>query len=459
MRNALKKIITNKPHCAYGIMGLEDDVLKRIRPTEEEVSEIWETAKELKRKVESYLKENAVDAEVRFVGSVAKGTFLSDPDLDLFIMFPETVERANLERIGLKTGADILGGKKMYAEHPYIRGVFKGLDIDVVPCYRLKDADRLLTAVDRTPFHTDYVMTNLTEAQKGEVLLLKKFMKGIAAYGAEPNTRGFSGYLCELLVINYGSFAGVIKAGAEWKEGVTIAVGRRGPPMTGPIIVYDPVDPKRNVASAVYIDTLAMFIAACKAYLSQPSEKFFFPSERIPLSRQEIRICSKEHGSRILTVTFDRPDVNTDNLYSQIWKTQYALEKKLNAYSFNVLRAVHDLTDEKIVIVYELERDVLSKTFKHVGPPVWVRSSESFLSKWSGNEYGSPFIEEGQWNVIAERRHSTAAEMLAEEVAMAGIGREIDIGTMTITEHNRSLRETNQLLLTELLDPKNPWDV
>jgi len=439
-------------------MGLEEDVLSRIRPTEKEASEIRKTAEELKMKVESYLRENDVDAEVRFVGSVAKGTFLSDPDLDLFIMFPVSISRDELERIGLKTGADILGGKKMYVEHPYTRGAFKGLDVDIVPCYGLKDTDKLLTAVDRTPFHTEYVKSHLSDAQKDHVLLLKKFMKGIEAYGAEPNTRGFSGYLCELLVIHYGSFTNVIKAGSEWKEGVTISIAGRGPPITGPMVVYDPVDIKRNVASAVYIDTLAVFIAACKSYVSNPKEKFFFPSDRVPMKDRELRERSKNHGSRILTVVFNRPDVNTDNLYSQIWKTQYALEKKLNAYSFNVLRAVHKLDDE-IVIVYELERDVLSKTFKHVGPPVWVRSSESFLSKWSGNEHGDPFIEEGQWNVIADRRHSTAAEMLAEEAGMAGIGREIEIETMRIMEHARSLRKTDPLLLTELLDPKNPWDV
>jgi tRNA nucleotidyltransferase (CCA-adding enzyme) len=441
-------------------MGLEEDILERIRPTEKEVSELWETAGEIKGKVETYLEENGIAAEVRFVGSVAKGTFLSDPDLDIFIMFPPSVSRDELERLGLRAGADILGGKRMYAEHPYTRGVFKDLDVDIVPCYSLKDTDKLLTAVDRTPFHTEYVRSSLSDAQKDDVLLLKKFMKGIGAYGAEPNTRGFSGYLCELLVINYGSFTGVMKAGSEWKEGITISVGgRKGPPMTGPMIVYDPVDPKRNVASAVYIDTLALFIAACKAYASEPSEKFFFPAVRIPMKGRGLRERSRMHGSRILTVAFNRPDVNTDNLYSQIWKTQYALEKKLNTYSFNVLRAVHDLGDDDIVILYELERDVLSKTFKHVGPPVWVRSSESFLSKWSGNEHGEPFIEEGQWNVIAERRHSTAAEMLMEEAVMAGIGREIEIETMRITEHERSLRKTDPLLLTELLDPKNPWDV
>ena len=439
-------------------MNLEERILERIRPTEAECKSIRDTAEKLKKKVEKYLKDNNLDVDVRFVGSFAKGTYLSDPDLDLFLLFPTTVPREDLERIGLRIGEETIGGGKMYAEHPYTRGIFGDLDVDMVPCFRLENSERLLSAVDRTPFHTDYVLSKLNDEQKDDVRLLKAFMKGIDAYGAEPNTRGFSGYMCELLVIHFGSFLNVIKAASEWKEGVALTIEKKGPPMTGPLVVYDPVDSKRNVASAVYIDTFALFIIACRAYLSNPTEKFFFPLERVPMTESELTERAEMHGSRLLTVTFKRPDANTDNIYSQIWKTEYALERKLNAYSFNVLRSVHDLTD-KIIIIFEIERDILSKTFKHTGPPVWVKSSESFLNKWNDNEYGKPFIEEGQWTVVAERRHCTAEEMLYEEAAFSGIGREIELETMKIFGHDATLTSAPTRLLTDLLDPMNPWDV
>lgn len=437
---------------------MEESILERIRPSEEESARIFCVADMLKERVVEYLKATNADVDVRFVGSVAKGTFLSDPDLDLFLLFPNDISREELERIGLLAGEKILHGERMYSEHPYTRGVFEGIDVDLVPCYSLTSTDRLLSAVDRTPFHTRFVLEHITDEQRDQVRLLKAFMKGIGTYGAEPNTRGFSGYLCELLIIHYGSFKEVITAGARWKEGVTVALEKKGPPMTGPIVVYDPVDPKRNVASAVHIDALATFIVACKAYLSEPNEKFFFPSERAPLSRKELKEHSENHGSRLLTVIFSRPDTNSDNIHSQIWKTQYALEKKLNTYSFNVIRAVHEL-GSRISIIFELERDLLSKTFKHVGPPVWVRSADTFLSKWADNEMGRPFIEEGQWTVVSERRHSTAAEMISEEVAIAGIGREIDLDTMILIEHEKTLDEVDELLLTELLEPLHPWEL
>ena len=173
----------------------------------------------------------------------------------------------------------------------------------------------------------------------------------------------------------------------------------------------------------------------------------------------ELKNRTEHHGTRLITVMFDKPEINVDNLHAQEWKTQTAIAKKLDAFSFNVLRAVHTITDDKIVTVFELERDVLSKTCKHIGPPVWVKSSETFLAKWKDNEYGDPFVEEGHWTVIADRLYYTAAEMLKEEIEIAGIGREIDPRTMRILDHDTTLEETDPVLLSELLDPKHRWEL
>ena len=441
-------------------MSLESKVLERIKPTAEEVKRIDGIANALKKEVEDYVKEHNIGVETRFVGSYAKGTYLSDPDIDLFILFPETISHRELETIGLSVGEAVMkDGEKVYSEHPYTRGTYGGMDVDLVPSYSIKTTDKLRTAVDRTPFHTQYMLDNLKDSQKDEVRLLKKFMKGIGVYGAEPNTRGFSGYLCELLVLCYGSFRGVLEGANGWKEGTAISIEKKGPPIMGPLVVYDPVDLKRNVASAVHLDTMALFIVASKAYLSSPSDKFFFPLDRQPYSREKLQTISDNNGSRIVSVVFDRPDVIEDNLYSQLWKTRYALTRKLNDFDYTVLRAVHEMYEKKLEIVFELERDVLSKTYKHAGPPVWVRAADSFLSKWKNNIYGPPFIEDGCWNVIAERMYFTAKEMLADEAAVSGIGREIDPDNMKIRDHEASLNETNPLLLTELLDPMNSWEV
>ena len=124
-----------------------------------------------------------------------------------------------------------------------------------------------------------------------------------------------------------------------------------------------------------------------------------------------------------------------------------------------MLRAVHEITDEKVITVFEVERDQLSKTYKHIGPPVWVKSAESFMMKWKDSEYGAPFIEDGHWTVIAERQYFTAAEMLADEIEIAGIGREINPKTMRILDHDSAVEETDPVLLSELLDTTHRWEL
>ena len=437
---------------------LERSVLERIVPSEEEILSISERAARLKSMVQDYILDHGIDIDIMFAGSFSKGTFLSNPDLDLFLMFPESVPKKDLERIGLQAGEDILHGERMFSEHPYTRGVFEGLDVDMVPCYHLTTTDKLQSAVDRTPFHTAYICRTLSSEQRDQVRLLKKFMKGIGTYGAEQDSRGFSGYLCEVLIVKYGSFRGVLEGAQSWREGTVIEVEGRGPAMKAPLVVYDPVDPRRNMASSVHLDTMCMFIAAAAAYLKEPSERFFFTPEREPLSVDGLRDIAAMHGSRLVSVVFDRPDIIEDSLFSQLWKTQIAIGKRLDEFSFGVLRAVHDMDDSKMTVVFELERDTLPRTRKHFGPPVWVNSSENFLSRWEDNPNGEPFIEDGRWTVIADRPYTRADEMIAGEASMSGAGKNLDIGSMKVYDHDRTLECIDPLLITKLLVPKMPWE-
>ncbi len=65
---------------------------------------------------------------------------------------------------------------------------------------------------------------HLSLKMRGEVRLLKKFMKGIGVYGAEIKTGGFSGYLCELFVLHYGSFVKTLEAFARHKQRIVVDI-------------------------------------------------------------------------------------------------------------------------------------------------------------------------------------------------------------------------------------------
>jgi len=68
---------------------------------------------------------------------------------------------------------------KQYAEHPYINAEIDGFDVDIVPCYDIDNPANIQSAVDRSPHHQEYIKGWLTPERKDQVLLLKKFLRGI----------------------------------------------------------------------------------------------------------------------------------------------------------------------------------------------------------------------------------------------------------------------------------------
>jgi tRNA nucleotidyltransferase (CCA-adding enzyme) len=125
-------------------MTLERDVLDRISPSEDERREIDQRVRALLAVTAKEARKADPALGVLLVGSVAKDTFLKDPDLDVFILFPDSVPRERLESTGLGIGRKILDQhEERYAEHPYIHGSWEGLEVDMVPCYRIKDTTRL----------------------------------------------------------------------------------------------------------------------------------------------------------------------------------------------------------------------------------------------------------------------------------------------------------------------------
>ena len=179
------------------------EVLERVKPDKKEETRITELAQELIDEAQK----NGSDYTALIVGSVAKGTFLKDADIDLFLKFSEGI---NLKKEGLATARRILpDGRELYAQHPYLHGEKHGIGLDVVPCYEVKDPSKPVSAVDRTPFHTEWVKKNI-DGMEDEIRLTKQFLKGAGAYGAGAAIGGFSGYLVEILCIKNKGFTNLL---------------------------------------------------------------------------------------------------------------------------------------------------------------------------------------------------------------------------------------------------------
>lgn len=61
--------------------------------------------------------------------------------------------------------------------------------------------------------------------------------------------------------------------------------------------------------------------------------------------------------------------------------------------------------------------------------------------------------------MISPRHFRTATEFLEKETELAGIGRNVDPDTKVIYDHIQTLNAVDPGLLTDLLDPKDPWTI
>jgi tRNA nucleotidyltransferase (CCA-adding enzyme) len=442
-------------------MALEKEVLDKISPSPERRRDIDRKVRALLARTEDEARKEGIGLDVTLVGSVAKDTFLREPDIDIFLLFPEGVPRARLEAIGLELGRRILGaGEERYAEHPYIHGMWEGLEVDMVPCYHIKDTTRLMSAVDRTPFHTHYVKANLRDEQKDQVRLLKQFAKGVGVYGAEAKTQGLSGYLIELLTMRYGSFRDVLEAASKWRKGTVLGLDDRGVrKFNEPLVFYDPVDRNRNVASALSCQSLAVFIHASRSYLQVPSDRYFFPHPREPLDLRSIGELLKERGTGVVVATMERPELIDDNLYPQVRRSLDGLCALLESNDFKIIDRAHQVA-EVLRFVVELEALTLSPVRRHTGPPAWIGNATSFLERWNREGVSRPFLEDGRWMVIAPRLHPAASDLVRSRFSTAALGSDLrGLNGLEVEGGPCAIREENRAALSALLDKRLNWEV
>lgn len=444
-------------------MALEADVLKRVVPSPDEEARLRATVDDVRRRIGEALRARGISAEPLLVGSVAKGTHLSQAEIDVFVCFPRDTPRDVLEKVGLQLGDFLKDKKRMYAEHPYTRGTWNRFEVEVVPCYRIENASQKMSAVDRTPLHAAYVIGKLGPEQRDEVRLLKAFCEGVGVYGAEAKVQGFSGYLCELLILKYGSFRGVLEAALRWRRGEIIALeGAPSKTFPEPLVVVDPIDPGRNVASAVGEETLATFVHGAKAFLAKPKLTFFFPKPRKPLSAGQARKVLATRGTTLLGVVLPTPDVTDDILYPQVRKAHRALGDLCRKGEFRILRSRFAVVDGSVLLLFEFEVFELPRVEKHRGPPAWVKNAEDFLRRWRGakDALTAPYVEGGHWAVDVRREAADAATLIRKNLPGMSLGSHLD----RVAKKARLLRDAQLFQtaylpeVTRLLVPKFPWE-
>ncbi len=403
-------------------------VLKKIKPSNEATKKLQKLSQETLQLANKEAKK--YNATAIIAGSLPRDTWLLEKnEFDIFVIFPKSISGKQLEELGLKIGKSVitkLGGKWIieYAQHPYIHGTVKGIEIDVVPCYAIQPGEKIISAVDRTPLHMEYLNKNLPRNSTDDVRLLKQLLKTNGIYGADTKTEGLSGYLCELLVIKYGNFINILKATSQWKPHYIIDIQNywskeeykhlKNKFKKEIFIVIDPVDKERNVASPVSPSAFYKFKKSANEFLRKPNENFFTQKIPKPLSTKEFDKTMKSRITNLIAVTFKPPKVVPDILWPQLRKTNKRLESILKEYEFVTLRS-ESWTDEKnlAVILLEMQVACLPEIDKVTGP--WVfdeKNAVSFAKKHKHDAITGPFIDENFWVVETKRKWVMAKEKL-----------------------------------------------
>lgn len=407
-------------------------VLKDVKPTDEEIKYANSVANEIMSRLKSKVPD---DVGLLLAGSVARGTQMrGDYDIDIFLLFPRQMNKEQMEKKGLELAKRIVNRKKnesytiKYAEHPYAKLLLKdkGVTADIVPAYKISNASERGTAVDRTQLHNEFVNRSLTTRQRDEVRVLKAFLLAHNIYGAEASTEGFSGYLCELLIYHYSSFAKLLEKVADARMPVVIepALQKQFMPETeeakllctrfnSRLIVVDPTDSNRNVAANVSEESFARFVLSARALLANPVYSHFYGPKYSDLgSKVRLGEVLRRLDCRLYALRFVLPDIADDILWHQLKRACRMIDASLAKNSFPTVLSLCNISGNEAVLGFLVNNAAMGSTIMH-GPEVFMRSaSEAFL-----NAHKSSIISLNGSRLIAiDRAHYRQPELLFKQI-------------------------------------------
>ena len=353
---------------------LIEEALKQVEPKLEEKEKLLNLKDKILNEINNL---GITNIEPKVVGSIAKGTFLEGTDIDIFLVFQKGT---NLKKEGLNIARKILpNGKELYAQHPYLRGEIEGVGIDLVPCFAIDNSTESISAVDRTPFHTDWVISNISGLEN-EVRLTKQFLRAIGAYGANSAIGGFSGYLVEILCIKYGGFLNLVKEMSQWRPPIIINKIDGAP--DSPIMICDPVDDKRNVAAGVTLKGLGTAILASKSFIDKPSMNFFFPEYK-----------EREFQGNLTSIVLTLPKGTEETVMPWLQKQGRKIYSALSDFepiAWNV-----NMGDEGYIVIETGVRE-LPEIVSHKGPAPWENGAIEFLKKYPNATLNNERLEIGK---------------------------------------------------------------
>ncbi len=441
-----------------------DKVLKEIKPSREELEQTVYKVNEITGRLKKVVPK---DVEIRVVGSIVRSTHLrGESDIDIFLLFPKKYKREKITKDGLEYAKMIVKGKgeryeTKYAQHPYARLYLSSLEVeaDIVPAYKIDNIEEMGTAVDRSPLHAEFINAHFTDRQRDDVRLLKYLLRKQNLYGAEIMVSGLSGYLCELLIYQYGSLLKLLENAAAFKLPLLLdpkaktsvhdfAMVKRFGSM---FVVIDPVDKDRNVAAGVSLESLARFSLLARKFVSAPSAKYF-SSEVTAQGREGKKLGEfiETSGLDMFAITLSVPDKSEDVVWPQLRKVSGFITHEVEKFGFRVYFSIPAIYKNKGLLVFFMPREKL-KTRLLKGPSVFIEKAQREFVSAHKNANGM-FLHADIMYALEKNRYETAHEAMKDIAAGRLVKSHKDIkmkGAMLLT--NKVPDDYAKVIYQELL--------
>ena len=309
-----------------------------------------------------------------------------------------------------------------YAEHPYLQAVIGKFQVEVIPCFAISPHEEIKSAVDRSPLHMDYLQRMLSAKQKRDVRVMKKLLKVKGIYGAEAEIGGFSGLVCEQLMLNYQSLENLLKEVAKWRPPVYIDIegsweahiklGKQRLAEKFPeakLVLIDAIDRNRNAAAAITPESLARFVLLARAFVKRPSVKFFREGKtKVQITKLKHEL--KKRQTTLVAALAKKPNVVDDILHPQLKRTEKNIARHLQLAGFEVIGSASVCSKRDCALLFEVSHGQLPVVKKLQGPPAWNFDHAAKFLKGKKVIRG-PYLENEKICVDVERRERKVEEV------------------------------------------------
>jgi len=399
---------------------LLSEVINDIKPSKEYENEILAKADSIINK----LNKNIIYAKAVLGGSGAKGTWLKTFDADIFVKFKYTKFKDKSSKLSdilekfLKKDFKIT---RFHGSRDYFQIRQQKFTFEIVPILEIKKSEQAKNITDVSPLHSNFVLKH--KELIDDIRLTKQFFKAAKVYGAESYIRGFSGYVCEILTIYYGSFIKLIKSLSTLKDKTVIDVKNyyknknvfleiNKSKLTSPLIIIDPVQKDRNAAAALDYEKFEIIKHRAKEFLKKPSKEYF---EVKFLTDQDIR--KQFHKNKLLMLKAKPLNKKVDVAGAKMLKAFHYIEKNLIHNGFKIEESDMLWHFSSALFYYVLKHDKLPKIIEVLGPPLKIEKHATIFKK----KHKKTFIKNKRIFAIEKRKHSNARDLIKSLIIISNV--------------------------------------